>query len=1000
MFTSNISLARNSEISNATVQIRGDPYIKDEGLENQTVQWPQNPSMDILGDGSPEWAFQGTMGMQDRFSDNSTESRLWWDAPGKTHTLDLTVPRSTIRSASLTVNTTDRYNFSYAMDLGGTQVWNRQALSFSFGETSFCRDTLNDVVLGDINGDNRTEMVAAGADGNVYVAKNVNGKWVNASVIPLQIQSGQRDIMQVALGRLDGTPGLDIVAACADGNVYYLLNQGGTGLYSGAKQLVSGSTGRMASVAVKDVDGDGNNDIVAGNLNGRFYVFLNAGEASFDPSSWDGLKVVLGGNGQMNAVAVCDIDRDGNQDLIGANSDKNMYIARGTGEHSSFEPARPVITTAFLEMNSISVEDVNGDGYKDLVGASNDGRVYACLNLGSVNFGCDPGYFDTQPGHIIKLAMESGTNGLCTATAKDVNGDGLPDIVALSYNTGQIYVAMNDGGNFIEDNIMRPFSTGQISRSLAVDDVNGDGAIDIAVANGLRMDVWLNDQGVYADTINGPGFSTALQDYINNTPATEDRFGNPMITCSLRITNLFSGVLNFSCLSIIYDYTATADMTAGLSGYMNATAGPYSEGEMLQIPVVFKVESAGVLNIGELRIDSEIGLVPIISFPTENSTLYYKEQVFLTGYANKDPDGIALNYTWTDIINGRFLGYGSKIKYTPTTMGYIIVELLVKDELHDKEASLPVHFQVVERPVVNLKISKLVLSNSEPTIGEAITMTVYVGNYPGTTGIIRLNATNVGFQVYLDKVHGTPIAAGIIQRVDANRVNSTRVVWDVQTTSGTHKLIVVIMICDQQYTSPQYMTTIKVHQSAGYAIFPLITPMLVGGIPIGMGVLALFLGGTEAGTYALFLFFLPLYSKMRPEEVLDSFIRGKILGYIRANPGCHYNLIKQDLKLHNGTLIHHLDTLERNGYVKSVRDGLLRRFFPGDQKIPQGRFYMNPMQKSMSKFIREHPGVSQAELTRGLYLEPHVVRYHIRILKEAKILRVEDDGVRTRLFLR
>jgi len=139
---------------------------------------------------------------------------------------------------------------------------------------------------------------------------------------------------------------------------------------------------------------------------------------------------------------------------------------------------------------------------------------------------------------------------------------------------------------------------------------------------------------------------------------------------------------------------------------------------------------------------------------------------------------------------------------------------------------------------------------------------------------------------------------------------------------------------------------------------------------------------------------------MRPEEILDSFIRGKILGYIRANPGCHYNLIKQDLKLHNGTLIHHLDTLERNGYVKSARDGLLRRFFPGDLKIPPGRFYMNPMQKSMSKYIREHPGVSQAALTRGLYLEPHVVRYHIRILKEAQILRVEDDGRRTRLFLR
>ena len=104
--------------------------------------------------------------------------------------------------------------------------------------------------------------------------------------------------------------------------------------------------------------------------------------------------------------------------------------------------------------------------------------------------------------------------------------------------------------------------------------------------------------------------------------------------------------------------------------------------------------------------------------------------------------------------------------------------------------------------------------------------------------------------------------------------------------------------------------------------------------------------------------------------------------------------------MYDGTLIHHLDTLERNGYVKSARDGLLRRFFPGDLKIPQGKFYMNPMQESMTKYIRRHPGVSKADLTRGLYLEPHVVRYHIRILKQAGIINVDGEGRHTRLFLK
>ena len=831
----NISLPRNSDINSATMRVRGDYYIMDEGQEYQTTHWPQNPSMDLMADGVADWAFQGTMGMQTYFAGNQTELDLRWDKPGETRSLDFTLPRSAVRAASVTVNNTDARKFSYVMTMGGTQVWNKESLSFAYNGTSYTHDTINHVVFGDINGDKKLEMVAGTANGRIYIAKNVNGKWINATVYDLQIQSSQRDILQVALGMLDETPGLDIIAACKDGNVYYLLNQGGAGMYSGANQLPSGTTGQMVSVAVDDVDGDGNRDIVAGNLNGRFYVYLNAGEASFDPSTSDGLKVVLGGNGQMNGVAVYDIDQDGNMDLLGANSNKNLYIARGTGEHSSFESAKPVITTATNQINSVYVEDVNGDGYKDLIGASNDGRVYVCLNLGSPNFGGDPGTFDSQPGHIYKLTMESQSNSLITAIAKDINGDGLSDIVALCYNTGQILVAINDGGNFLDENIMRPFSTGQISRSLAVDDVDGDGDLDIGVANGLKLDVWLNNQGKFTEPITGPGFVGMLQNYINNAAADTDKYGNPMVTVRLQIYNRFTGSLHFSGLAINYSYSALVDFTGWLSDHMNATAGPYSEGEMLQIPVILKVESAGVVHIEELRIDSEIGLVPIISFPKENSTLYYKEKVELVGLSNKDPDGVALNYTWTDTINGRFLGYGSKVRYTPTTKGNISVQLRVLDELHDKEASLTVHFQVVDRPMPYLKISKVVLSNREPSGGEDVTMTVYVGNYPGTTGIGRVNATHVGYQVFLDTQGGTPIAADIIPYVEVNRANSTQVIWDVQTTPGTHKLIVVIKTADQQFitTPTPYSTTITVQEQITVRILPYIIAVLVGGIALG-----------------------------------------------------------------------------------------------------------------------------------------------------------------------
>ncbi len=102
----------------------------------------------------------------------------------------------------------------------------------------------------------------------------------------------------------------------------------------------------------------------------------------------------------------------------------------------------------------------------------------------------------------------------------------------------------------------------------------------------------------------------------------------------------------------------------------------------------------------------------------------------------------------------------------------------------------------------------------------------------------------------------------------------------------------------------------------------------------------------------------------------------------------------------NGTLIHNLDTLERNGFIKSARDGLLKRFFPGNGKVPEGKFYLSQIQDSMVKYIDANPGLSQADISRGLYIEPHIVKYHVKVLRDANLLRLEEDGNRTRLFLR
>ncbi len=152
---------------------------------------------------------------------------------------------------------------------------------------------------------------------------------------------------------------------------------------------------------------------------------------------------------------------------------------------------------------------------------------------------------------------------------------------------------------------------------------------------------------------------------------------------------------------------------------------------------------------------------------------------------------------------------------------------------------------------------------------------------------------------------------------------------------------------------------------------------------------------TEAGRFALLTFIvIPLYTRLKPEQVTDHFVRGQILGYVKANPGETYTSIRKALGLKNGTFVYHSRVLESQGHIRSVKDGANRRFYPAGMRIPTEvkDVELNQVQRMIYTIVMEYPGISQAKIAKMVKLAPSTVNYHVNIMTKVGVLERKRSG--------
>ncbi len=171
----------------------------------------------------------------------------------------------------------------------------------------------------------------------------------------------------------------------------------------------------------------------------------------------------------------------------------------------------------------------------------------------------------------------------------------------------------------------------------------------------------------------------------------------------------------------------------------------------------------------------------------------------------------------------------------------------------------------------------------------------------------------------------------------------------------------------------------------------LVSPIII--FTSGIAVILIIVGAaaTEPGKYWFGLLGGPLYVKTK--DVLDNKTRLALHGIIVENPGIHYSAIREEFGLANGQAAYHLHVLERESFIRSIRDGKLKRFYSAHSKVPKdvGRS-PEETRKAIIELIKERPGINQLEVMEELGLDRASASYYLRELEKEGRLKAGKEG--------
>jgi FG-GAP-like repeat/Putative Ig domain len=327
------------------------------------------------------------------------------------------------------------------------------------------------ITAGDFNEDGKPDLAVAGSIWAQVLLGNGDGTFTPESGSPFKVPSPPYNDAATPLngpivaGDFNHSGHLGLAVVDEPNGAAYILEGYGNGTFSPSSAAFANAPEFDTAEAAADFNADGSLDLAFGG-----YVALGHGDGAFTTAG-----DLYSENDLPAAVAVGDFNRDGKLDAAEADGgsaafpNSGVAVSLGNGD-GTFTQANGSPISFGQNLSAIVAADFNGDGKLDL--AVTD----AGSNTVTILLGNSDGTFQSP----VTMAVGSVPQAI---VAGDFNNDRKLDLAVANYGDSTITLLLGNGDGTFTQASGSPYAVGNGPFAIAAADFNGDGKLDLAVAN-------------------------------------------------------------------------------------------------------------------------------------------------------------------------------------------------------------------------------------------------------------------------------------------------------------------------------------------------------------------------------------------------------------------------------------------------------------------------------------------------------------------------------------